>query len=272
MDNIDLTLYKGSGYATIFTIKDSNSIPLDLSGYDITITFFDDMGIEVVNYKVQSDELSLTSNSGEIELILSKSEVDTINEGTYTLVIDDGIVSVTVTIGNILVVREFTSNIEYLIPYLRLKIGDINPSTYRYANEWLLTSLILSVKTLQRYWDSKYIVSTTNVITRNGNYRRFTFDSPPVIETADEYIIILMAAIIVLEGSLENSAWDVSSWSDAEIRYTNIDSGKLLDTNLKRFTDELSSLILPPTKRLAKTNKMSLPGYTLNNWEQKTLL
>lgn len=163
------------------------------------------------------------------------------------------------------------ADLDYLMPSLRLTIGDINPAAYRYTDEWLSSALYSSMYTMLPWFKYKYTVdSTTLVVTRNPeNLNLFVFDEPPVIELQDERPIILMAAIIVLEGSLENYSWNLASWRDAEISYTNLDSGRIKSENLKRLWAELNSLILPPTKRLAKTVKGSLPGYINNPWERK---
>jgi hypothetical protein len=160
----------------------------------------------------------------------------------------------------------------YLIDYERLKIGDTNPLSYRYTDAWLRTSLILAVKTLQRYWRDKYLIDpVTQEAYRNTNYLYWLFDEAEgVIESADEPIIVIMASIIILEGSLENSAWDFSSWRDAEISYSNLEGGRIRDANLARLVNELFSLVLPPTKKLARALKASLPGYLNgNDWERE---
>jgi len=38
-----------------------------------------------------------------------------------------------------------TTTIDYLLPELRLHLGDIDPSTYRYASEWLEVALEMSI-------------------------------------------------------------------------------------------------------------------------------
>lgn len=163
-----------------------------------------------------------------------------------------------------------TENVSTLLQYLRLKIGDTS-IPYRYVDAWLETALIMSVKTLQRYWRDKYTVSDLGEVSRNINYQYWIFEETDgVIESADEPVIVIMAAIIILEGSLENSAWDSVSWADSEIRYTNSSSGSLRESNLKRLVDELFSLVVPPTKKLARALKSSLPGYIGNMWETET--
>jgi hypothetical protein len=162
-----------------------------------------------------------------------------------------------------------TYDIDYLIEDLRLFIGDTNPLTYRYTDTWLDTALLASVKALGRWWANRYMVDNNELIYRNTNYTLWEETSPPVIQQKDERPIILMAAIVVLEGSLENMAWDLASWKDNEISYTNLESGKIKNERIKRLWTELESLMLPPTKRLAWTTKQSLPGYVGNNYERQ---
>ena len=83
--------------------------------------------------------------------------------------------------------------------------------------------------------------------------------------------MVILAALIILEGGLESSAWNIGSWQDTEIRYSNIESGKLRNDNVKRLRAELDSLIKSPSKRLAWTQGSPLPGF-LNEFERKTEL
>ena len=154
----------------------------------------------------------------------------------------------------------------YLIPYLRLQLGDINPASYRYDDTWLEISLQLSVKSLGRWWNFKYLLDTNNEIYRNPN-TVFLFPEPPIIEVYDERAIILMASIIIKEGSLENNSWNVSSWKDAEISYSNLEGNRAKLESLKKDWDELLEILTPPTKRLAYPTKSSLPGYRNNQYE-----
>ncbi len=271
MENINLQMYESSDFATIFTIRDSEDEPIEnISNYTFTITFYDKVGTELTSFTTPADEFDFTGDAGEVELLLDETDVAVLEDGFYIMKIDDTVVDIPALTGFVFILPITRSNIEYLLPFLRLKIGDITPASYRYADEWLIKSLILAMKTLQRYWNFKYLISEDNIISRNPNSNQFIFPEPPIIETGDEYLIVLMSAIITLEGSLENSAWDLSSWSDAEIRYTNLDSGKTRESNLQRMIDELNNIILPPTKRLARTKKSSLPGYKNNPWEHKT--
>lgn len=270
MEFIDLSIYRDAGFATTFTIKDSDGIAVDITGYTFTMSFYDSYGTLIVAYTESDTQLLQTGITGEIQLNLNPAEVVALSDGFYNFSLQDGTVDLIIFTGIVSLINVVKSNIEYLLPFVRLKLGDINPSAYRYADEWLIKSMTLAIKSLQRYWNFKYLIDENNIVSRNANSDLFVMASPPIIESADEYVIVLMSTIITLEGSLENSAWDTSSWSDAEIRYTNIDAGRIRDANLKRLIDELNSIILPPTKKLARARKLSLPGYIGNQYEQKT--
>lgn len=143
------------------------------------------------------------------------------------------------------------SNLSYLIPVLRIKLWDVNPAEYRYTDVWLDAALVTAIKSLQRWWVSKYLVDSTDTVVSRNPASTFIFDEPPVIQSSDERIVILMAAIIVKEGSLENSAWSTSTWRDAEYYVSNVEGGKLRESSLTRDWDELEKLIKPPQKRLS---------------------
>ena len=142
------------------------------------------------------------------------------------------------------------SNIDYLIPVFRLEIGDLDPTAYRYTDEWLSTALVAAVVALQRWWSNKYLVdSTYTVVSRNPDIT-FTFDEPPVIQTPDETPVVLMATYIIKDGSLENSAWSTSTWRDAEYYVSNVEGGRMRDASLQRTWDRLLMYLKPPQKRL----------------------
>lgn len=160
------------------------------------------------------------------------------------------------------------TNLDYLLDDLRLHLGDINPTQYRYLTEWLRTALVLAVKNLQRWWDYKYLIyNDTQNIYRNPN-GYFEFDDPPILDHSDERPVILMAAIIVKQGSLQNAAWDFGSWKDAEVSYSNIESSKAMQESLKADRDELEKYVKPPQKNLAFPTKKHLLGFTKNEYER----
>jgi len=73
----------------------------------------------------------------------------------------------------------------------------------------------------------------------------FDEDSYGVLEQGDDQIIIIYAAIITAEGELEKNAWDLGSWKDAEISFSNIQSGKTSDDILIRWYNETKKLFSP---------------------------
>lgn len=160
-----------------------------------------------------------------------------------------------------------TTNLDYLIPYVRLRLGDTNSDAYRYLTDWIQTALIASITTLGNWWNIKYLVNSSDEVYRN-TYCNFTFSEPPVVEPQDNQVIVLMATYIILEGSLENSAWDFVSWRDAEISFSNLESSRARSNTLARLWAELTSTMKVPTKKLARTMKGSLPGYLNNDYEK----
>lgn len=162
---------------------------------------------------------------------------------------------------------DYATNLDYLIDNLRIQLGDLDSTAYRYIDAWLRTALVLSIKTLQRWWNYKYLLDTTNNVYRNTEDPNFLFPEPPIIEAGDERPVVLMASIIVKQGSLENSAWSTATWRDAEIYYSNLEGSKAREESIKRDWNELTSILKAPQKRLIKALKSSLPGYKGNQWE-----
>lgn len=160
-----------------------------------------------------------------------------------------------------------STNMDYLLPSLRLHLGDTNSDSYRYIDSWLRRALVNSIISLQSWWSSRYLIDGDYNIYRNTVFI-FEYQEPPILQQKDERPVILMAAIIIKEGSLESSSWGVSSWRDAEISYSNIASGSLRDKSLMRDWDELQNLLKPPQKRLAGSVKGSLPGYIKNEFDR----
>jgi len=160
-----------------------------------------------------------------------------------------------------------TVSVEYLIPRLRLYIGDTDPDTYKYMDEWLVVSLLAGVETLQRWWNYKYLIDDNDLVYRNPT-SSFVLPEPPVIEPGDVRPIVLMAAIVVKSGDLENMSWKIGAWRDAEISYSNVEGGRGKREGIQRDWDELRSLLLPPVKKLAFPMKSHLPGYKNNSIER----
>lgn len=161
-------------------------------------------------------------------------------------------------------------NLDYLLPNLRLWIGDIDSTAYRYTTPWLRTALVGSVKALRAWWFDKYLIDNDTYNVSRNTDRAFLFEyaEPPIIDHRDIYPVIIMASIIIKSGSLQNAAWDLATWRDAEIYYSNTESGKQLNDSLKRDWDLLQNYLKPPQKRLAGTRKRSLIGFEKNQYER----
>lgn len=159
-----------------------------------------------------------------------------------------------------------TTYLTTLIRRLRLQIGDTDSSSYRYTDEQLELSLIASVEALQPWWNYRYRLDSEDRIYRNENVT-FKYAEPPVIQRSDIRPIILMASIIVKSGSLENLAYSLGAWRDAEISYSNIESGRSRDRSLLRDKEELENILKPPQKRLYGSRKTHLHGYEDNIFE-----
>lgn len=159
------------------------------------------------------------------------------------------------------------TNNDYLIENLRVHLWDIDPANYRYADEWLRTAIVHAIKNLQTWWNYKYLINETTYDSYRNTAIPFLFPEPPIIEQGDERPIVLMASIIIKEGTLENSAWTTGSWKDAEISYSNISGADLKQKSLAKDWEELTSLLKVPQKRLAGVTKGTLPGYLNNQWE-----
>lgn len=153
-----------------------------------------------------------------------------------------------------------TTDLDYLITSLRWKLGDIDSSAYRYMDEWLRVALVSALKTLQRWWGIRYLIDDTTYVVTRYSGSTFDFDSPPVIQTLDESPIVIMAAILTKEGTLENSSWTTGSWRDAEVSVSNIEGSRVKEAILDKLWNELMMYLTPPTKRLSGIVRTSIPG------------
>lgn len=159
-----------------------------------------------------------------------------------------------------------TTTLDYLIPYVRLRLGDLDECNYRYLTKWIQTALVSASRVLIKWWNFKYLMTAGDELYRNTQ-ATFLFSEPPVVEPQDDQVLVILATYIILEGSLENSAWDFASWRDAEISYSNLESSRARSLTLQRLWDELLLNVKPPMKRLARPVKGTLPGYLENDYE-----
>jgi hypothetical protein len=153
-----------------------------------------------------------------------------------------------------------SGSIDYLLPTLRLHLGDITPATYRYTDDWLRIALISGIKALQRWWGERYLVDNTTLDVSRGTTYEFILNEPPIIQTLDERPVILMASILVKTGQLESNSWNVGSWRDAEIAVSNIESNKAKEFGVTMDWEELKGYMLPPTKKLSGALRIYHPS------------
>ncbi len=153
-----------------------------------------------------------------------------------------------------------TTDLDYLIPSLRWKLGDIDSTSYRYLDEWLRVALVGALKLLQRWWGVRYVIDDTTYVVSRYSGSVYVFDEPPVIQQQDEQIIVLMAAILTKEGSLENASWSTGSWRDAEISVSNIEGSRVRESSLSKLWDELQFYIQSPMRRLMGIVRNDIPG------------
>jgi len=158
-----------------------------------------------------------------------------------------------------------STNLDYLVDDLRIELGDTTAGSYRYLDEQLYAVLVASVKALRRRWSSKYLIDSSNNVYRNTGEWDYTDSSPPIVQGLDERPIILQAALLILEGTLQNFSWNVGRWRDYEISYSNIAGGNIKDYGIKRRVDELNALV--PLNKLRPSKKGSMPGFKNNTHE-----
>jgi len=151
-----------------------------------------------------------------------------------------------------------TTDLDYLISDLRIHLGDYT-EPYTYEMEFLRHALVMACKTLMKKWKNRYSINDSYVVSRNTAIS-FSEVSPPVIERADERAFILQAAIIIKGANLTDTAWNIASWRDDEISYSNLAGGKTMQNMLDRDIEELEELL---KKRLFKTKKQTLGGFKL---------
>lgn len=263
MTYYDITIPTGSNYEGVLSIIQSG-IPMDLTPYTATMYFITGPGeFSPTVFTTVSGQIVNGGVAGTLTLELTPSEIATISGSFYKLEIDDGTVQTEVLTGNIFILDEAKSGVEYLIPILRMQLGDTNPLAYRYVDAWLKVALVTALKSMQRWWSDRYTISdVTYLVTRSLTY---TFPSvePPVILQRDQRPLILMASILVKSGQLENNSWNVGSWKDAEIALSNIEGNRGKQFSINLDWEELKMYIIPPTRRLVNPARIDAPEANL---------
>ena len=158
----------------------------------------------------------------------------------------------------------YTTDLDYLIDYLRIHLGDTG-STFTYSNDTLKLVLLAGLKMLMPRWNSRY-VPTYNSTTENWDVARSTTDvfthiSPPIIQYGDERPILLAAAIALKSGLIYTVGSNAVSWRDDEVSFSNMTGAKIQEASLLRDWEELNKLVPERRQRLARAKKGELLGY-----------
>lgn len=158
----------------------------------------------------------------------------------------------------------YTTDLDYLIPQLRIHLWDIE-DTPIHSDGTLKLALLAGLKMLMPRWNSRYIPSF-NATTENWDVSRnpsdvFTHASPPAIMYGDERPMILAAAIILNSGRLFIIGGDAVSWRDEEISFSNLTGAQLQQASVLRDWEELNKLVPERRQRLARTKRQELPGF-----------
>jgi len=148
------------------------------------------------------------------------------------------------------------TDLDYLLPDLRLQINDYT-APYTYETPVLRQALVAALETLGRRWNYRYCVSTLYAVSRNSNII-FEYTSPPIIETSDKRLIVLQAAIVMRTAEMSDTVWNIGSWKDDEIYYSNVAAGNRFTELIARDKEELETLL---KRRLYPGKRQSLPGF-----------
>jgi hypothetical protein len=156
------------------------------------------------------------------------------------------------------------TTLNYLQPALRFYLKDTS-EPYTYQTTEIQTALEQAVRFLANRWNNRYFIEYDSgdeeyVVSRNSNIDSFASNEPPVITQRDEAIIILQAAILIKTADIYKSTWDLGSWKDDEISYSNIQGGKSRDDSIRRDMERLEKLL---KQHLHPGKIQSMPGFHL---------
>ena len=149
------------------------------------------------------------------------------------------------------------TSLDYLISDLRLQVGDLDSTSY--TDGYLRQVLVMATKTLMKKWRNRYTINSAYVVARNPS-SVYSIVSPPIIEYADERAFILQSSIIIKSSDITDNAWNVGSWRDDELAYSNIAGASAL---LKSLTDDINELSNLLRRRLFSGSKQTLGGFKL---------
>ena len=264
MGQYDITISTGSNFVKQFTIEEGG-VAKDLTAYTAALYIVSTPGeTSLVVFSTANGKITNGLTAGTLTLSLTPADILTIDGEFYKLEIDDGSTQTEILTGNLFVLDEEKSGVEYLIPILRLYLGDTDPLSYRYLDEWLKVSLLSAIKSLQRWWRDRYLIDDDTKLVYRNTDSTFAEDEPPIILTGDEMPIILMASILIKSGGLESNSWNLGSWKDAEYAVSNIASKDAKEKGIQMDWDRLFLYLSPPTKRLTTGSRVSFSDFGAN--------
>lgn len=164
-----------------------------------------------------------------------------------------------------------TTNIDYLIPDVRLRLGDLDKTSF--TDIVVRTALIMGVKFLQSKWHRRYLVYTSTMLIipqpsdvpagyvyvnlpEGANYIpsglnsydvfrnpfvTFTDTSSSVIVQEDEYPVTIAGLLFLRESILSGTQQTFVNWTDGEYSYSNVASSKVMADLSKSALDELNA-------------------------------
>jgi hypothetical protein len=165
------------------------------------------------------------------------------------------------------------TNLDYLIESVRIRLGDFNED--QYSEPLIRMSLVNGVKFLQKRWRSKYQIFSSGLIAAeqpagapaagviwcstvngyaflpSGLRTGDTFRNPfllfvqpplPIIEQNDEDAIVLAATYLVHLAKLSSSSSAFTSWSTADVKYTNTEASRSMNHVLDTLQEELTAM------------------------------
>ena len=146
------------------------------------------------------------------------------------------------------------TNLDYLITYVRLNLGDIDET--KWSDAAVRTALVQAVLYLQHRWNSRYTIDATTYDAVRSTTYTFEEDDPPIIQGTDAPAVVMQAIWIICSGKVFDSDW--VSWRDDEISFTNLTGGRLKKEQCNQYKEWLDEFF---THRLAGAVRQSLPGF-----------
>jgi hypothetical protein len=162
-------------------------------------------------------------------------------------------------------------NIDYLIPDVRFRVGDLNSTVF--SDTVVRTAIVNGIKFLQTKWSSRYQIYASGLyitpqpddapagqwyvglpdgyayipsglipgdVFRNP-FLTFTDVSNDVIVQTDEYPIIVAATLFLRENLLSASQQTFINWTDGEYSYSNVASSKIMQGSYSDIIAELNA-------------------------------